>query len=164
MLSFRLVADTTFKVSIPYSFTLQYYNTIKYIINGLSLTQFMPLVSRGYRKRPVAWNVLIDQVSELLLLIWKQQVNLKTFTITPQISVQVWSFSRIFPYSILMWENMDQNNSEYGHFLCSVRPATLLKNRLWHTCFPENFAKFIRTSFLQDTWIPEYRLLLIVMT
>ena len=29
--------------------------------------------------------------------------------------------------------------------------ATLLKKRLWHMCFPVNFAKFLRTSFLQNT-------------
>ena len=32
-----------------------------------------------------------------------------------------------------------------------LRPATLLKKRLWHRCFPVNFAKFLRTSFLQNT-------------
>ena len=31
------------------------------------------------------------------------------------------------------------------------RPATLLKKRLWHSCFPVNFAKFLRTPFLQNT-------------
>ena len=30
-------------------------------------------------------------------------------------------------------------------------PATLLKKRLWHRCFPVNFEKFIRTPFLQNT-------------
>ena len=30
-------------------------------------------------------------------------------------------------------------------------PATLLKKRLWHNCFPVNSAKFLRTSFLQNT-------------
>ena len=29
-----------------------------------------------------------------------------------------------------------------------TRPATLLKKRLWHWCFPVNFAKFLRTPFL----------------
>ena len=37
------------------------------------------------------------------------------------------------------------------------RPATLLKKRLWHRCFPWNFAKFLSTSFLQN---PSGRLLL----
>ena len=36
----------------------------------------------------------------------------------------VWSeceeIFRISPYSVIMWENTDQNNSEYGHFLRSV--------------------------------------------
>ena len=32
-----------------------------------------------------------------------------------------------------------------------LRPATLLKKRLWHRCFPMNFAKFLRTIFLQNT-------------
>ena len=29
-----------------------------------------------------------------------------------------------------------------------MRPATLLKKRIWHWCFPVNFAKFLRTPFL----------------
>ena len=32
-----------------------------------------------------------------------------------------------------------------------LRPATLLKQRPWHRCFPVNFGKFLRTSFLQNT-------------
>ena len=28
-----------------------------------------------------------------------------------------------------------------------LRPATLLKKRLWHRCFPVNFVKFLITSF-----------------
>ena len=32
-----------------------------------------------------------------------------------------------------------------------VRPATLLKKSLLHRCFPVNFAKFLRTPFLQNT-------------
>ena len=35
--------------------------------------------------------------------------------------------------------------------VAGLRPATLLKKRLWHSCFPVNFAKFSRTSFLQNT-------------
>ena len=29
-----------------------------------------------------------------------------------------------------------------------LKPATLLKERLWHRCFPANFVKFLRTPFL----------------
>ena len=31
--------------------------------------------------------------------------------------------------------------------VAGLRPATLLKKRLWHRCFPMNFAKFPRTPF-----------------
>ena len=32
-----------------------------------------------------------------------------------------------------------------------LSPATLLKKRLWHRCFPVNFAKFLRTTFERKT-------------
>ena len=31
-----------------------------------------------------------------------------------------------------------------------LRPATLLKKRLWHRCFPVNFARFLGTSFFAE--------------
>ena len=31
-----------------------------------------------------------------------------------------------------------------------LRPATLLKKRLWRRCFPVNFANFFRTPFLTE--------------
>ena len=38
-------------------------------------------------------------------------------------------------------------DSGTGGFL---KPATLLKKRLWHRCFPVNFAKFLRTPILTN--------------
>ena len=35
--------------------------------------------------------------------------------------------------------------------VAGLRPATLLKQRLRHRCFPMNFVKFLRTPFLQNT-------------
>ena len=32
-----------------------------------------------------------------------------------------------------------------------LRPATLLRKRLWYRCFPANFVKFLRITFLQNT-------------
>ena len=34
--------------------------------------------------------------------------------------------------------------------VAGLRPATLLKKRLWHRCFPMNFAKFLRTPFFTE--------------
>ena len=35
--------------------------------------------------------------------------------------------------------------------VAGLRPATLFKKRLWHRCFPKNFAKFLTTLFWQNT-------------
>ena len=35
--------------------------------------------------------------------------------------------------------------------VAGLRPATLLKKRLWHRWFPVDFAEFLRTPFLQNT-------------
>ena len=35
--------------------------------------------------------------------------------------------------------------------VAGLRPATLLKKRLWHRCFPVDFMKFLRIYFLQNT-------------
>ena len=35
--------------------------------------------------------------------------------------------------------------------VAGLRTATLLKKRPWHRYFPVNFAKFLRTPFLQNT-------------
>ena len=57
-----------------------------------------------------------------------------------------------------MFLEISQNSQENKHMcqslffnkVAGLRPATLLKNRLWHWCFPVNFAKFLRTPFLEE--------------
>ena len=46
-----------------------------------------------------------------------------------------------------MFLEISQNSQE------NTRPKAynFIKKRLWHRCFPVNFAKFLRTSFLQNT-------------
>ena len=34
--------------------------------------------------------------------------------------------------------------------IAGLSPATLLKRRLWHSCFPVNFVKFLRTHFFTE--------------
>ena len=41
-------------------------------------------------------------------------------------------------------------HSLFFNEVAGLRPATSLKKRLWHRCFPLNFAKFLRTPFLQN--------------
>ena len=46
-------------------------------------------------------------------------------------------------------QNSQKNTCDRVSFLNKV--ATLLKKRLWHRYFPLNFAKLLRTPFLQNT-------------
>ena len=45
-----------------------------------------------------------------------------------------------------------------GQTCARLRPATLLKKRLWQRCFPVNFAKILRTPFFteQFRWLLLY--------
>ena len=55
--------------------------------------------------------------------------------------------SFIWPnWAVIQWCSVKKVFLETG-----LRPATLLKRRLWHRCFPVNFMKFLRTPFLQNT-------------
>ena len=42
------------------------------------------------------------------------------------------------------------SQSLFFNKVTGLRPATLLKKRLWHRCFPVDFVKFLRTSLLQN--------------
>ena len=52
-----------------------------------------------------------------------------------------------------IWQNSQKSTCGKVYFsiklqALGLRPATLLKKRLWRRCFPVNFAKFRRTPFL----------------
>ena len=51
-------------------------------------------------------------------------------------------------------------HSLFFNKVTGLRPATLLKNRLWHRCFPVNFEKFLRTPFLKEhlQWLLLYKI------
>ena len=44
----------------------------------------------------------------------------------------------------------NHNQKQSPRVVLGLRPATLLKKRPWHSCFPVNFAKFLRTPFLTE--------------
>ena len=47
-------------------------------------------------------------------------------------------------------QNSLENTNSRVSFLMRLRPATLLKKRLWHRFIPMNLAKFLRTPFLTE--------------
>ena len=53
-----------------------------------------------------------------------------------------------FELNCKTFDQCDEEQIRVTHF--SMRPVTLLKKRLWHRCFPVNFAKFLRTPFLAE--------------
>ena len=65
------------------------------------------------------------------------------------------------PPEVFFYKGILRNFAKFsGKHLClglsfdkipGLRPATLLKERLWHRCFLVNFEKFLRTPFLQNT-------------
>ena len=87
---------------------------------------------------------------------WTNIMNLKDFlgkgfkaflgNITVNLAVFCWLINIYMLYTYWIWEAVTRR--------CSVkkglRPATSLKERLWHRCFPVNFAKFLRTPFLTE--------------
>ena len=56
-----------------------------------------------------------------------------------------------------------QYQSLFFNKVAALRLGTLLKKRLWHRCFPVNFAKFLRTPFLQNTYGGCFWIILVVV-
>ena len=44
-------------------------------------------------------------------------------------------------------QNSQKNTCAKVSFLITLQACNLLKERLWHRCFPGNFAKFLRVTF-----------------
>ena len=64
--------------------------------------------------------------------------------------VQRYSVKKVF---LEISQNSQENTCARVSFLNKVaglRPATLLRKRLWHWCFHVNFAKFLGTLFLTE--------------
>ena len=75
---------------------------------------------------------------------------LYTLRLTTEAVAQRCSVKKVFSEIL---QNSQENNCARAPFLMKVqalglRPAALLKKRLWYRCFLVNFAKFLRTSFL----------------
>ena len=52
--------------------------------------------------------------------------------------------------SLEIAQSSQGNTCSRVSFLIKLQACALLKQRLWHRCFPVNFAKFLRTPFLTE--------------
>ena len=84
------------------------------------------------------WHVLIQFITAFLF--WFMFFFVCTFSMCSEAVTQRCSVKKVFL-------EISQNSQENT---CGPKPATLLKKKLWHRCFPVNFAKFLRTPFLTE--------------
>ena len=60
-------------------------------------------------------------------------------------------YEKVVPRNFTKFTEKHRCHSLFFNKVADLRPATLLKKRLWHRCFPEKFAKFLRTPFIRNT-------------
>ena len=70
-----------------------------------------------------------------------------TIQITTRSSHQRWSVKKGVLRNVANFTGKHLCQSLFYHKSAGPKPAILLKKRLWHRCFPMNFAKFLRTPF-----------------
>ena len=78
----------------------------------------------------------------------KKNANQNWITTMIRSSHQRCSIKKVF---LEILQNSREDTCARVSFLIKPGPATLLKRRLWHRSFPVNFAKFLKTPFLQRT-------------
>ena len=100
-----------------------------------------------FEKKPV-WVLKPEAVTQAFL---KLQIS--------RISSHVHSIYESCRRNVFCKEGVLKNFTKFkGKHLCKslfnkvagLRPATLIKKRVWHRCFTVNFAKFLGTSFLTE--------------
>ena len=120
--------------------------------------QHLFLRSFNFSLKKQAFSISISEIIENVLLIhgW---FTIK-FTFTNNISLVWWEINFRSNHSRCSVKKgvLKNFSKSTGKHLCQslfnkvagLRSATLLKRRLWHRCFPVNFAKFLRTPFCTD--------------
>ena len=106
------------------------------------------------RRHVISNAVLVDVISlgysRVFSRVLLAVINFRKLTYF-QLVIRQKQSSRVFCKKVFL--KISQNSQESTHarvsFLIKLqaRPATLLKRRLWHRCFPLNFAKFSRAPF-----------------
>ena len=92
--------------------------------------------------------------------LWSEECSYKTISKNAEAAVrkcsseavaQRCSVKKVFSeFSQSLQENTHARVSLLIKLQAHPHPATLLKKGFWHRCFPVNFVKFLRTSFLTE--------------
>ena len=60
--------------------------------------------------------------------------------------------AEVFYKKVFLQISQNSQQKSVPDWSCRPQTGTVLKNRLWQRNFPVNFAKFLRTSFLQNNF------------
>ena len=97
--------------------------------------------------KPYPWDMNKNGLSQSDCRIFNSAISSK------QISEKASFFSCWYKFTkIKSWSKILQKSLFYN--FAGLRPAMLLKTRLWHKCFPVNFVKFLRKPFFLETNSP----------
>ena len=120
------------------------------------------MVSLNYKKLNISWQNILFSIfvskttfSEitnfcwkfllvtLLILLWLHE------RLSKQLSQLLYKKSVFKIFAKFARRHLCQ--SLFFNKVAGLKSSTLLKKMLWHRCFPVNFVKFLRTSFLWNT-------------
>ena len=90
------------------------------------------------------------QDSGFRFTIWSQGLIFKDFWYFYRSSHQRCSIRNVVLGNFTKFTVKHLCQSLFFKKVAGLRPATLLKKRLWHRCFPVDFVKFPRTSFFTE--------------
>ena len=115
------------------------------------------------------WILIIGVTCDIIVFLWRHSLCLKNHFSVLKLGPETWSewdrssHSRCSVRKVVLrnfvkftWKHLCQRL--FFNKVAGLSPAILFKKRLFRGCFPVNFAKFLRTPFLQNT---SWRLLLV---
>ena len=93
-------------------------------------------------------DIIIKMINSIISLKWQIfQIVIEVSELVAQRCCVIW---KVFFEISKKFIRKHLCQSLFYNKIAGLRPATLLKKRLWVRCFPTNFEKFLRTSFLQN--------------
>ena len=126
--------------------------------NNLEITSTLYLCNKIWIIKSVSTYRIFIYFALHAMFSYKQNINNNwSFSLNnPPSRFFIFAIRKLWNYSVQVFL------VGFSSFLLSIdlRPVTSLKKRLWHRCFPANFVKFLRTTFLIEHfwWLLLYRL------
>ena len=119
-----------------------------YITYSKTLFKTAKCYNPRWKVKVTSVKILLKKQSQIWMLFYALKTK-KEYKETTEAVTWKCSVRKVF---LEISQNSQEITCARVSFLIKLsQPATLLKKRLSHRCFPVNFAKFLRTLFLQNT-------------